>query len=174
MRTAIVYQRILIQQDVLEFIRKEVRKSPRTETGGALAGFLSHDNSVIITHACGPGPRAELKRYSVLIDGKHADAFCTRLYKSSGGQLDYVGDWHRHPGWSLRTSFQDLDAMRIIRDANCCSIPLPITAIYRSTPEKLLTYVLRDDKLRRVKMKWIDAAIAAEYQKHGNKRRERC
>lgn len=155
MRSKVIYDRVLIQESVLAFIRSEVKKSPRTETGGALVGFLSEDNCVTVVGACGPGPRAELKRFSVLIDGQYAHAFCTRAFEKSGGKLDYVGDWHRHPGWSLRTSNQDLDAMRIIRDSGCCSVPHPITAIYRTTPEKMITYALSNDKLKRVKMKWI-------------------
>ena len=163
MRTTIDYRGILIQHEVLELIRTEVGKSSRTETGGALVGFLSQDNYVIVTNACGPGPRAELRRYSVLIDGKYAHSFCTRLFERSGGLLDYVGDWHRHPGWSLKSSRQDLNAMRTIRDARCCSIPYPITAIYRSMPEKMVTYVLRNDMLKRVKMKWINAETAGKF-----------
>lgn len=157
MSKAIIYERVLILQSVLDFIRAEVRKAPRVETGGALAGYLSRENRVTITHACGPGPRAELKRTSVLIDGQHAHAFCTQLFKQSGGRLDYVGDWHRHPGWSLKTSDQDLDAMLTIKESNCCSLPYPITAIYRSTPEKLLTYALIGEKLKRVPSKWVCA-----------------
>ncbi len=156
MQKSIIYQRILIQRNVLDLIRLEIKKSPRTETGGALVGYLSQDNCVIVTDACGPGPRAELKRYSVLIDGKYTSAFCNRIFEESGGRLDYVGDWHRHPGWSLSTSPQDLDAMVTIKESNCCSIPFPITAIYRTIPEKLITYVFSDEKLKRVKMKWIE------------------
>jgi integrative and conjugative element protein (TIGR02256 family) len=154
MRRAIIYKRVLIQSSVLDVIRAEVRKSPRTETGGALVGFLSEDESVIVTGACGPGPRAELRRYSVLIDGKYADAFCTRAFEESGGRLDYVGDWHRHPGWSLASSRQDLEAMKIIRDSGCCSIPYPITAIYRRKPEKIIAYILTDDRLTRIKVRF--------------------
>ena len=83
-----IYESVLILRSVLDVIRTEVKKAPRTETGGALAGYL-HENHVVVTHACGPGPRAELKRTSVLIDGQYADAFCTRLFKQSHGRIDH-------------------------------------------------------------------------------------
>jgi integrative and conjugative element protein (TIGR02256 family) len=156
MRNAVSYRQILFQKNVLDLIRREVKKSPNTETGGALIGYLAQDNCVIVTDACGPGPRAELKRYSVLIDGKYTSAFCDRIFEQSRGKLDYIGDWHRHPGWSLRSSSQDLTAMHTIRDSGCCSIPYPITAIYRRRPEKIIAYVFSADRLKRVKMTWID------------------
>lgn len=151
-----MYSQILVLPSVLDTIRREVRLAPRTETGGALVGYLDCSGILIVTDACGPGPRAELKRMSVLIDGQYAHKFCTEVFNRSSGHLDYVGDWHRHLGWSLKASAQDLNAMLTIEESKCCSVPYPITAIYRCIPEHMVTYALADQMLKRVKMRWGD------------------
>jgi integrative and conjugative element protein (TIGR02256 family) len=152
-----MYERVLMVRDILDVIHAEVKHSPRTETGGALTGYHSPENTLIITNACGPGPRAELKHASVLVDGKHAQTFCSRVFKESGGRFDYVGDWHRHPGWAaLKASKQDLAAMLIIDRAHCCSVPFPVTAIYRKAPEKMVIYALYEQRLVKLPLIWID------------------
>ncbi len=97
-----------------------------------------------------------LKRSSVLIDGQFTDQFCTRIYHESNGGLDYIGDWHRHPGLSpLKPSQQDLDAMLIIEDSKCSSIQYPITAICRSFPERIVVYALVNQRLLRIPVKLV-------------------
>lgn len=152
-----LYERVFIVRSILDVIRSEVAYSPRTETGGALTGYTSAENTLIITNACGPGPHAELRHASVLIDGQHAHAFCSRIFRESDGRCDYVGDWHRHPFWApLKASEQDLEAMLIIERAHCCSVPFPVTAIYRRSPEKMVIYALYQQRLRLIPLKWID------------------
>jgi integrative and conjugative element protein (TIGR02256 family) len=149
------YREIIFFRAVLDTIRAEVKRAPRTETGGALAGYLAPNNVLFVTHACGPGPRAELRRTSVLIDGKHASAFCDRVFQEHGGRVDYVGDWHRHPALSpLRASVQDLAAMLTIKESNCCLVPFPITAIYRAIPERMVAFALVQDRLKKVLVRW--------------------
>jgi integrative and conjugative element protein (TIGR02256 family) len=150
------YCHVILFESVLRVIRSEVSQSPKVETGGALVGYLTPENLLIITHACGPGPRAELRPASVLIDGRHAGRFCTDLYKRSNGRLDYVGDWHKHPAWSpLRASDQDLSAMMTIKDSNCCSVPFPVSLIYRPFPERLVIFALSGESLHPVTMTLI-------------------
>jgi integrative and conjugative element protein (TIGR02256 family) len=154
MREIMIYREIIFLRAVLDTIRAEVKRAPRTETGGALVGYLTSDNALFVTHASGPGPRAELRRTSVLIDGEYASGFCDKLFREYGGRVDYVGDWHRHPTFSpLRASVQDLDAMLTIKESNCCSVPFPITAIFRSTPERIVAYALVDDGFKRVRIR---------------------
>jgi integrative and conjugative element protein (TIGR02256 family) len=151
-----MYDHVFILRSVLETIRAEVRRVGRVETGGVVVGYESHANTLVLTHASGPGPRSELSRTDVLIDGKYAQAFCNRHFDGSGGRLDYVGDWHRHVGWSLEASEQDLEAMLVIAQSKCCSSNYPLSAIYRSRPERLVAYVLKDKRLQRVRVKWLD------------------
>lgn len=135
-----IYRHIFVVEAVLQTIRQEVRRAGLKETGGPLAGYVSPDQAVVVTHAGGPGPRADLRLRSVLIDGAAAQSFCDTINRASGGRLDYIGDWHRHPGWLLAPSDDDQEAMRLMASYPHCPVAYPIALIYRSLPEKFLVY----------------------------------
>jgi integrative and conjugative element protein (TIGR02256 family) len=156
LQSQLTYDRVLIVRSVLEFIRAEVRRVGKVETGGALVGYQDGPKSLVVTNASGPGPRSELSPSHVLIDGQYADAFCTRIFENSRGRLDYVGDWHRHVGWSLAASSRDLQAMLAIKESGCCSVDYPVSAIYRLRPEHMVLYVLQGRSLKRVRTRWLD------------------
>lgn len=142
-----IYRHIFIVQSVLTMIRKEVRRARFTETGGPLAGYVSEDRDIVVTHAAGPGPRAKLSPFSVMIDGKHAQQFCDKVNRRTEGRIDYVGDWHRHLGWSLKASTDDLLAMREMAAFEYCPIVNPISLIYRKRPEEYVVYILNEENL---------------------------
>jgi integrative and conjugative element protein (TIGR02256 family) len=127
---------------VVEVFRAETRRIWGRETGGPLAGYLSADGAVVVTHAGGPGPRAVHGYATVKIDGGHATAFCDRIFRDSGGRFDYVGDWHRHLAWSLKPSPPDEEAMREVAASGSCSLEAPVSIIYRRIPERFCAYVL--------------------------------
>ena len=141
----LMYRHVFVFTTVLDAIRREVRKVGLfRETGGALLGYQSEDNALVVSHASGPGPHSELKACSVLIDGEFTTAFANRIHGETLGKVDYVGDWHRHPGWSLRHSSADLEAMMTVADSGAILVPFPISIIYRRVPERTVCYVLQD------------------------------
>ncbi len=140
-----IYRHVFVVRPVLETIRDEARRARYRETGGPLVGYISEDRALVVTHASGPGPRAQLRFSSVLIDGVHAQTFCDAVHRESQGRLDYVGDWHRHPGWSLRPSDLDATAMRKIAAFEYCPVRNPISLIYRSLHEAFIVYTLNHE-----------------------------
>lgn len=104
------YSRVNVFLSAMRFMRAEIRRAHGLETGGALVGMLQGETLHVID-ACGPGPNSKLTRFDVTIDGEYATNFCDRAFESSGGALDYVGDWHCHTGWSLEPSARDRKAM---------------------------------------------------------------
>jgi integrative and conjugative element protein (TIGR02256 family) len=102
---------------------------------------VSEKKILIVTNATGPGPKARLEPYSVTIDGEHAQKFCDRMHSLSDGRVDYVGDWHRHPGLSLNPSEHDVSAMRTMAGFKFSPTKHPISLIYRKCPEKFKVYV---------------------------------
>lgn len=141
---------------MLVSIRNEVRLTPRTETGGPLVGYIARNMVLIVTHASGPGPLAQLKPRSVLIDGAYAQRYCDEMLRKSNGRLDYVGDWHRHRGFSLRTSPDDVDAMKTMAEFEHCPIRHPVSLIYSRYPERVVVYTFRDGILEMTPHCFID------------------
>jgi integrative and conjugative element protein (TIGR02256 family) len=135
------FDQVLVLAEALSVIRAESRNVRRVETGGPLVGYVSEKNSLIVTNGTGPGPKAKLERYSVTIDGEHAQRFCDRMRLLSHGRIDYVGDWHRHPGLSLNPSEHDVSAMRTMAAFEYSPTRHPISLIYRRCPEAFKIYV---------------------------------
>jgi integrative and conjugative element protein (TIGR02256 family) len=101
--------KIAIEESVLEFLEAESLASPRTETGGVVAGRGSlDDGAVVLTHASGPGPRARRTRYSFARDKEYCQTFLDRVAVESGGEVDYLGEWHKHHEAEPRPSGQDI------------------------------------------------------------------
>lgn len=100
---------VLIHRDVLAFVERESAGSPRTETGGVLAGRGSLEGGEVhVTHASGPGPRARRTRYSFARDTPFCQRFLDDVAIRTGGSVDYVGEWHKHHEPVPRPSWRDL------------------------------------------------------------------
>jgi integrative and conjugative element protein (TIGR02256 family) len=135
------FDRVILLSKVLSLIGSESRKARGVETGGPLVGYVSEIGSLVVTDAIGPGPKARLERYSVTIDGEYAQRFCDRMSSLSDGRIDYVGDWHKHPGVSLNPSEHDVSAMRTMATFKFSPTRHPISLIYRRWPEAFKAYV---------------------------------
>lgn len=101
--------RLLIHRSVLEFLEAEAAKATRTETGGVLAGTGDlATGTVHVTHASQPGPRARKSMFSFARDTPYCQAFLNRLARESCGDVDYLGEWHKHHERIPRPSQRDI------------------------------------------------------------------
>jgi integrative and conjugative element protein (TIGR02256 family) len=101
--------RLLIHTSVLDFIEAEAAKATRTETGGVLAGRGELMNGEVhLTHASEPGPRARKTMYSFARDTVFCQQFLDELALESKGQIDYLGEWHKHHEAEPRPSWTDI------------------------------------------------------------------
>ncbi len=93
------------------------------ETGGPLVGYMSVDHALVITAAGDPGPRGVCRPDRVMIDGRHATAFCAAETARAHGAVRYVGDWHVHNGVDATPSPTDLRALRTLPECNDWGYP---------------------------------------------------
>jgi integrative and conjugative element protein (TIGR02256 family) len=135
------FNRVILLPKCFSVIRTESRKARRVETGGPLVGYVAKGSVLVVADADGPGPKARLERFSVIIDGEHAQKFCDRSSRESDGRIDYVGDWHKHTGISLRPSEQDVFAMETMAKYEFSPTKHPISLIYRRLPQAFQVYV---------------------------------
>lgn len=88
-----------IECGALQFMAKESDFASPFESGGVLLGYWSEDpRGPVVTHAVGPGPNAKHFRNRFVPDYAFHESEIARLYRHSGGTLQYLGDWHSHPG----------------------------------------------------------------------------
>lgn len=118
-----------------------------TEVGGSLVGFQLND-TLIVTHASGPGANAKMFYDSVEIDGEYTTKFCNHLNLISNHRLYYLGDWHTHLSNYLNPSSRDLNAvLRLSKFIPTDYRDTLITVIINHyTPEHIKVYCLEKEK----------------------------
>lgn len=86
-----------LARNVMEFMRSECLTLQPLETGGILLGWRRGDATVVAA-ALGPGPAALHGRHLFIPDDRWHTTQVKAVFASSGGDLNYLGDWHSHPG----------------------------------------------------------------------------
>lgn len=120
---------------VLSGMRFEAaQKSPR-ESGGVLLGFVAESGEPVVTHSIGPGPKAVHSAWNFIPDYEYQLAEIARLYEACNRQLEYLGDWHTHPGGVARLSEKDLSTLRRIARHKAARASRPLMVILAPGPE---------------------------------------
>lgn len=100
------------------------------ETGGLLLGRRTdqHGLGAVAVHVIGPGPKARHERYGFEPDATwQAEQVATAW--SQDNTLEYLGDWHTHPGGTTRFSPLDHAAALTIAAAPLARQPNPIMVV---------------------------------------------
>lgn len=98
------------------------------ETGGVLLGWRDALD-IVVEHVIGAGPEADHQRSSFQPDAGWQEARIAELYERSGRQLDYLGDWHTHPGGTPHPSRRDERTLRHIASSPEARCPEPVMVI---------------------------------------------
>jgi integrative and conjugative element protein (TIGR02256 family) len=105
------------------------------ETGGNLLGYHATDaGAVVVTHAVGPGPHAVHERTRFVPDQDYHVSEIARLYAASGRQLQYLGDWHCHPGGAAELSRTDQGTLKRIAAAPAARASRPLMCVLAPGP----------------------------------------
>lgn len=106
------------------------------ETGGVLLGYWAQGGAdAVVTHIVGPGPQATHGRNSFAPDSLHQIAQIARIYEETRHGVDYLGDWHTHPGATGSPSAKDRATLRRIATAKAARAPRPLMLILGFGPQ---------------------------------------
>lgn len=140
-----------ISERALKTIERECRRYPDAETGGILVGFREpDDDQVVVTHASGPGPRAERSAVHFVKDTPYLQSVLNLLFQYY--QANYLGVWHKHPQGVPAPSAGDVaSAMNELADGSVGLDELltPI-CIMKSGLVDVFPFVISDNAPRRV------------------------
>jgi len=115
----IVIERVEIGASVRASIGAHIAARPGRETGGILLGATIEPGLVKITKASPPGPRAVHRRFYFSRDTRFLQHWLDDEYDRSGGEEDYVGEWHVHRALDAPPSCVDRRSLwRIARKDN--------------------------------------------------------
>ena len=85
------------------------------EAGGVLLGWRDGSDR-IVTGLIGPGPHSLHGRHAFVPDHSWQVEQIRKAFGLTGGDLDYLGDWHSHPDWiALMSAIDDTTLVRISR-----------------------------------------------------------
>lgn len=129
-------RKVWIASDILALLSKEAQTHTPLETGGVLLGYWAESPSQpVVTHAVGPGPNAihELNRFAP--DYHFQETEIARLYNQSDCSLQYLGDWHSHPGAAGYLSEMDVTTLARIASAVRGDAPEALMVILTFGPE---------------------------------------
>jgi integrative and conjugative element protein (TIGR02256 family) len=105
---------LLVTSGVLRDLYVFAWDSYPNETGGVLLGHAFPGScETAVSQVIGPGPRAT--HASTTFEPDHewqAEAVALRWYDDP--TLEYLGDWHTHPGGTTNPSKLDKDALEVI------------------------------------------------------------
>jgi len=89
--------KVLIEQPVLELIRRYRQDGATSlEAGGIFLGFR-RDAHLHIVEATTPFPTDHRSRFRFSRRDRNHQNVATRQWRSTGGTMDYLGEWHTHP-----------------------------------------------------------------------------
>lgn len=83
------------------------------ETGGLLLGWRDQ-RDLIVAGMIGAGPRALHGRYAFYPDHQWQIRELKLAFEATNGDMDYLGDWHTHPGGAAAMSSEDRATLRRI------------------------------------------------------------
>jgi len=107
---------IIIDLDALRTIQSETARFPHNECAGLLLGVKENDGRLIkIIKSHGNGPKAEHTSGSVSPD---VDFFNKLIRETEREGLEFIGEWHRHPGTFSTPSQGDVSAIEQIMKVN--------------------------------------------------------
>lgn len=98
--------KVWIGRSVVDEMRAEASTYAPLETGGVLLGWRDGEDRIVVD-MIGPGPLALHGRHAFMPDHRWQLAQLRHTFKQSGGDLDYLGDWHTHPAGIAQMSEVD-------------------------------------------------------------------
>ncbi len=106
---------LIITDKAYRSILDECLAAPKTETGGILIGKKIDKHRLVVPFALGPGLKARKSWIRYSPDVEWQQIYLEKLFDRYG--INYVGSYHRHPGYSCLPSGPDFEAAcRIVTD----------------------------------------------------------
>lgn len=126
---------VYFTEDVIRTLSKSGRSClRRPETGGILLG-RRRGRHFEIQHATSPFPQDQRYMGAFVRERAGHQEIATALWSASGGEVDYVGEWHTHPEKMPTPSSTDFREWMLLandrpREAPLLAVIVGTTALY--------------------------------------------
>lgn len=113
--------KVWLSSHVMQLMCDYARDLSPLENGGIVLGWRSGKDRIVVDIR-GPGPSALHGRHCFIPDHTWQVTEIHRAFEESGGDLDYLGDWHSHPDGVAEMS--NLDSATLLRISRRVKEPL--------------------------------------------------
>ncbi len=125
-----------IPSDIQTALRDEAEIFSPLETGGVLLGYWAVGTSeAVVTRIVGAGPDAIHRENHFVPDYEFQETDIARHYEESGRKLEYLGDWHSHPGGQGYLSDVDRKTLLRIGKTKSARVEEPLMLVLAGGPE---------------------------------------
>ncbi len=132
-------ERVVIDAAVRATIAGHTRSRPGKETGGILLGHSIDSTTLRLTRASPPGSRATHRRRAFSRDTQFLQRYLDGVHDQTGGNEDYVGEWHVHLAVDSPPSYVDRRSLwRIARRDNYATDNPVLLIVEHAPPEQWL------------------------------------
>ena len=119
-----------LNKTALESLSIEAKAKYPLETGGVLMGYFGEPGNIpVIIYASVPGSNAIHLRNYYRPDQKFDESLIATIYKESGRQLTYLGDWHTHLAPIDKLSYKDRKTLKKIAMYKSARVNTPLMLI---------------------------------------------
>lgn len=127
---------VWIPRDILNSLQDDAECYSPLETGGVLLGYwVDGTSEAVVTCTVGAGPKAIHRENHFVPDYEFQESEIARFYEESGRKLQYLGDWHSHPGSRGYLSDVDQRTLRRIGKTKSARVEEPIMVVLAGGPD---------------------------------------
>jgi [CysO sulfur-carrier protein]-S-L-cysteine hydrolase len=136
-----------LSEIILDKIRAHIASHSPKEFGGIFSG-LRRESSYFIIDIVLP-EKYENSRVQFTRHPDNLNIYLKNVYGNTSGAIEYLGEWHSHPGGSNRFSGHDLTTMKAIASDDGVKMENPLLLIIAHPPKKteFALYLFRDKML---------------------------
>lgn len=98
---------VKIAHDVIINLRNEYQETRYFEVGGILFGKINEQNNIVSIEKLSLIKSRVKFKFQYTRNYKKAQKKTNKVWKETKGLLNYIGEWHTHPGISPLPSFTD-------------------------------------------------------------------
>lgn len=128
--------KLWIPNKLYQILVSEADENVPFETGGVFMGYYAKDQDIVVTNLISAGENAIRKKTRFTPDQDYQLEEIANLYKITGGDVTYLGDWHTHPSNKAELSFLDKRTLTKIACTQESKNKTPIMIILGTYPEK--------------------------------------
>lgn len=121
---------IKVTAEAIQTMEQESQNSKYVETGGVIVGkgnFI--ENNLILMAASLPGPKAIRRRFFFQRDHIFCQQFLDEFASNTNGEIDYLGEWHKHFEVDPKPSYQDIQTMQKVAQSSNYHVQIPLLLI---------------------------------------------